>query len=366
MIIKNQFRLNGHLRPVGTVFKPPRYMLRKSLPFRHRHTQNDGFEFILIKTASIELNLMSNQLFSDSLAQESNAIEPTEGFTQTPNGKIHYLQWGGKGLAAHLLHANGFCAGTYTPFVRYLTQDLRIIASDVRGHGSSDPLTHHRIRHWRVFTADLKRLIEQVMSPPIIGIGHSLGAVTTYIAASLYPHLFNAVVLIDPVILPRRILWKTALLKLVGLRGNYGLAKGARRRRKVFKGKSEALKRFLAGRGIFKTWSKEFVEAYLECGLLEKDDHTAILRCDPELEAQIFESVPLDVWRYAPNIQCPVLAIRGYYSETFLPEADRHLESAIPAYEGITIPDSGHFVPMEQPEACAQAIVNFVRNRLSG
>ncbi len=130
------------------------------------------------------------------------------------------------------------------------------------------------------------------MSPPVIGMGHSLGAVTTYIAAAMYPQLFSAIILIDPSILPRR-------------------------RRKTFQGKSEALKRFASGRGIFKSWSKEFVEAYLECGLLEKDSETAVLKCDPELEAQIFESVPHDVWRYANRISCPILAIRGVHSDVF-------------------------------------------------
>ena len=44
-------------------------------------------------------------------------MEPTENFLDTPDGRIHYLDWGGSGPQAHLLHANGFCAGTYSPFV---------------------------------------------------------------------------------------------------------------------------------------------------------------------------------------------------------------------------------------------------------
>ncbi|MCP4623468.1 MAG: alpha/beta hydrolase [bacterium] len=155
------------------------------------------------------------------------------------------------------------------------------------------------------------------MSPPVIGMEHSLGAVTTYIAAAMYPQLFSAIILIDPSILPRRRLLWFAVLRMIGLAGNRQLARSARRRRKTFQGKSEALKRFASGRGIFKSWSKEFVEAYLECGLLEKDSETAVLKCDPELEAQIFESVPHDVWRYANRISCPILAIRGVHSDVF-------------------------------------------------
>ena len=292
---------------------------------------------------------------------ESRArIEPKEGFISVPDGRLHFLDWGGPGPQAHFLHANGFCAGTYEPFIRYLTDDLHIVASDVRGHGDSIQLDHIRIKDWRIFVEDLKTLIEQTACPPVIGMGHSLGAVTTYMAASKYPQLFSGIILLDPSILPRRILWTIAVMKLFGLAGNMPLARGARRRRKVFQGKKEALQRFLAGRGIFKTWSKEFVEAYLECGLLEKDAGTAILKCDPELEAQIFESIPLDVWRYGKTISCPVLAIRGEFSEAFTADSAQRLNSVIPDYRFATLPESGHFVPMEKPQACAELIAEFV------
>ncbi len=290
-------------------------------------------------------------------------IEPIENDLDTPDGKIHFLDWGGSGREAHLLHANGFCAGTYSPFVKHLVNDMHVVASDLRGHGGSDQPSLKRVSNWHIFADDLKLLIEQTMSPPIIGIGHSLGAVTTYIAAAKYPHLFSAIILIDPSILPRRTLLWFAALRMVGLAGNRQLARSARRRRKSFQGKSEALKRFTSGRGIFSSWSKEFVEAYLECGLLEKDSETAVLKCDPELEAQIFESVPHDVWRYAKKITCPVLAIRGEHSDVFTAESATRLKQLMPDYELVTIPDAGHFVPMGKPEKCARVIVEFVNRK---
>ena len=293
-----------------------------------------------------------------------NKREPTEHYLNLSDGRIHYLDWGGNGLPAHFLHGNGFCAGTYTPFIRYLVDDLRILASDVRGHGGSDQPRVERIRHWDIFAEDLKILIEKKMSAPVIGIGHSLGAVTTYIAAAQYPHLFSGIVLIDPVILPYRHLWKLTALKLVGLREILPLAKMARRRRRMFKGKQEALRLFAAGRGIFKNWSKEFVHAYLECGLLEKDERTAVLTCDPELEAQIFESIPLNVWRYAKKIKCPVLAIRGELSDVFFDDAANRLKNCIADIELQTIPHSGHFPPMEKPQESASLILDFIDRKL--
>jgi pimeloyl-ACP methyl ester carboxylesterase len=292
-------------------------------------------------------------------------IEPIENYLDTPDGRIHYLDWGGSGPAVHLLHANGFCAGTYSPFVKHLIGDLHVMASDVRGHGGSDLPNIDRIRNYDLFAEDLKTLIDATMTPPIIGMGHSMGAVATLIAADKYPQLFSGIILLDPSMLPRRILWILAAMRLVGLQGKIPLAKGARRRKKIFQGKKEALNRFTSGRGIFKTWSNEFVEAYLECGLLEKDPETAVLRCDPELEAQIFESVPFDVWRHARKITCPVLAIRGQHSDVFSADSARRLAKLIPASEVVTIAEAGHFVPMGKPVECAQVIADFLKRRLS-
>ena len=289
--------------------------------------------------------------------------EPIENFIDVPDGKIHYLDWGGTGALTHLLHANGFCAGTYSPFVKHLTGDLHVMASDIRGHGGSQLPSSQRIRHWNIFAEDLKTLIEKTMTPPIIGMGHSLGAVTTYIAAAKYPRLFSCLILIDPTILPRRILWSMAVVRMFGLAGIIPLAKTARRRKKTFQGKKEALKRFASGRGIFKSWSKDFVEAYLECGLLEKNPETAVLNCDPEHEAQIFESVPLDVWTYAPKIFCPVLAIRGEHSDAFTVDAAQRLGRLIPDFELVTIPGAGHFVPMGKPVECAAVIKDFIARK---
>ena len=292
-------------------------------------------------------------------------MDPTENYLDIPDGRIHYLDWGGSGIQAHFLHANGFCAGTYSPFIRYLLADLHIIASDVRGHGGTDLPEIKRIHHWDIFADDLKILIEQTMTPPVVGMGHSLGAVTTYIAAANYPRLFSGIILLDPPILPRRLIWLIMVMKWLGLAGNIPLAKTARRRRKIFQGKKEALKRFASGRGIFKSWSREFVEAYLECGLLEMDSEKAILKCDPELEAQIFESIPLNVWWYANKIECPVLAIRGEQSDTFRMDAGERLSHAIADCELATIAGAGHFLPMGKPQECARIIVDFITRRIS-
>lgn len=290
-------------------------------------------------------------------------MEPTEGYVEVPGGRLHYLDWGGRGPQAHFLHGNGFCAGTYAPFIRHLVEDLRVIASDVRGHGGSAFGELPTVRSWKVFAEDLRVVVERTARPPIIGMGHSLGAVSTCMAAVTFPRLFHRIVLVDPVFLMPRRLAMIGLMRALGLQGRLPRARAARRRRRTFKSKAEALRRLLSGRGVFKRWSPEFVEAYLECGLLEKGPESAVLTCDPELEARIFESIPLNVWRYVARLRCPVLAIRGEQSEVFTEGAAGRLKRLAAGSEVATLPGTGHFPTMEKPEACAQAIREFLRRR---
>lgn len=288
------------------------------------------------------------------------AREPVAGYLEVPGGRLHYLDWGGSGRPAHFLHGNGFCAGTYTPFLRLLAGELRIVASDARGHGGSAVEAALPVRDWQLFADDLIAVVSARLNPPVIGMGHSLGAVATLIAAARRPELFTALVLIDPVLLTGRMLWGLRALRLFGMRSRLPRAILARRRRRVFRGKSEALRLFLAGRGIFKRWAPEFVEAYLACGLLEKDAQSAVLRCDPELEAQIFESIPDGIWRTAAGVACPVLAIRGERSDVFLAPAARRLQKVLPGAEIAVVPHTGHFPPMEAPAECARPILEFL------
>lgn len=85
----------------------------------------------------------------------------------------------------------------------------------------------------------------------------------------------------------------------------------------------------------------------------------------PQLEAQIFESIPLDVWKYAKRITCPVLAIGGEQTNIFFGDAAKRLSNIITDFELITVPNAGHFIPMEKPEPCARHIADFVKRKIA-
>ncbi|MCP4114717.1 MAG: alpha/beta hydrolase [Desulfobacteraceae bacterium] len=276
--------------------------------------------------------------------------------------RLHYIKSRRDGTAVHFLHANGFNGEMYAPLYRAMGEDYQIIASDVQGHGESQRTETAPVRDWTPFAHNLKDVLSHAATGPVVGIGHSLGGYVTYMAAAMYPELFSKLVLIDPVIFSPSFLaliWGTRVL---GLRGKVPLAEGARRRKWKFHSREEAYKRFSGGRGMFSGWSDEFIRSYVDHGLRNVNG-SAVLKCSPELEAQVFESIQMDTWKHAGKIKCPALVIRGGCSDVFRKNAARRLEKKIPRCRLVTLENCGHFAPMENPEACVRQIRGFISEK---
>jgi pimeloyl-ACP methyl ester carboxylesterase len=56
--------------------------------------------------------------------------------------------------------------------------------------------------------------------------------------------------------------------------------------------------------------------------------------------------------------------MRGELSDIFFADAARRLEDIIADYELQTISDTGHFPPMEKPQASANLILDFVHRKI--
>jgi pimeloyl-ACP methyl ester carboxylesterase len=58
-----------------------------------------------------------------------------------------------------------------------------------------------------------------------------------------------------------------------------------------------------------------------------------------------------------------VLAIRGEQTNIFFADAAKRLNDIIADFELITIPNTGHFIPMEKPEP--RHIDDFVKRKIA-
>ena len=62
------------------------------------------------------------------------------------------------------------------------------------------------------------------------------------------------------------------------------------------------------------------------------------------------------------HLEVPLLVIRGASSDTCLPGAANKIQRVLPGATVIELPDTTHFLPMEQPAAIAAAIIVWHQN----
>jgi len=262
----------------------------------------------------------------------------------------------------HLAHANGFPPAAYEPLAAVLRTSYRLIGLPARPlwPGSRPESTPT----WLPMAGDLIAALDDLadsgtISPPIIGVGHSLGGVLTLLAAIRRPDLFRAIILIDPVILPPSQLRLLRLMRLVGLHRHLPLVQATLRRRRTWPSR-QACTEHLAGKPFFTGWPAASLNAYVYFGTQEHPDGQVELIYPPEWEAHIFATTPTDIWRYVPQLSIPVLAIRGEGSPTFPAGSLTRLVRLLPQAQALTIPDSDHMVPLERPAETAEAIRSFI------
>lgn len=141
--------------------------------------------------------------------------------------------------------------------------------------------------------------------------------------------------------------------------GQIPIIKAARRRKYFFDSRQDATERFMAGKGMFKTWAKPFIQVYLDSAL-DFTQTPGRLRRHPDTEAQFFSAMLDNAWG-----PCATHKMPGFTSEgsefTCLHSGCRpsivRQDSKLPAgdHTGPT-----HFLPMEKPDLVASAILDHL------
>ncbi len=269
-----------------------------------------------------------------------------------------WCDWGGSGPALHFAHANGFPPGTYRKLIDELTNRHHVFSMAARPLW---PDSRPRVlRDWSPLVEDLRAELDRRGVRRVVGVGHSLGAVISLLAAAADPGLFSAVVAIDPIIFTgiRSLFWGTA--KKLGLGGRIRLVRGALRRRVQWADRDEARATY-SSKSVFSSWDPEVLDDYLDVGIVDLPEGGVQLRYPREWEARIFAAAPHDLWAQLRQVSVPTLFVQGEHSDTFLDAARARVEREVPGSRAVVIADSSHFVPMEGPSELARVIEEFLQ-----
>jgi len=272
-----------------------------------------------------------------------------------PGVEIAVLDFGGRGPAALLHHATGFCAALWAPVADRLTERFRVFAMDARGHGDSSKPPPPEAYRWDAFGRDVEAVASRLTDehgPFALGVGHSFGGTALTLAEVARPGLFERLLLVDPIVAPAD----------RELRGTFGranpMAEGARRRRHEWKSRAAARARW-AGRPAFAAWTPLALDLYAAGGLEERADGGVTLQCPPEVEASIFEQgASVEPMLYAHRLRASVVVLwarRGDFPREHFEEFARRMPDG-----SVRDLDAGHLVLMEDPELLVAEVLGLV------
>jgi len=247
------------------------------------------------------------------------------------------------------LHANGFNALTYRAILEPLSADGHILALDMRGHGRStlETRTEGR-RSWLDLHDDLLAFLEALDLTDVVLAGHSMGGAVSIFAAADVPRRIRRLVLMDPVMPPAGHRFNTPNTPL-------RLVAGALKRRAVFPNREAAVETY-RGRSTFKGWSAEMLVDYVSDGFLDLPTGEVKLACRPEWESSNFAAQDQDVWDAVPHTLCPITILRAEFDSTCRIDGGVEALTAGGRISVETIAGASHFLPMERPELCREAL----------
>src|SRR5262245_51076797 len=152
---------------------------------------------------------------------------------------MKHFDLGGIGQPLHFLHANGYPPDCYQPLFDFLKTEYHVFGMLLRPLWEASKPEH--LHSWHPLSDDLHSFLASSslsatsQPSPMIGVGHSIGAIVTLRTALRDPSQFKALVLIDPVLFvpSRLILWQ--IFRGIGLGDRvHPLIAGAKKRRRTF------------------------------------------------------------------------------------------------------------------------------------
>ncbi|MFZ5699530.1 MAG: alpha/beta fold hydrolase [Pseudomonadota bacterium] len=245
-------------------------------------------------------------------------------------------------------HANGFPSGSYRKFFSSLEPHVDIRALDMLAHDPRFPVNDN----WGNLVHELLAFIDVHCDRPVFGLGHSMGALVTFMAAHRAAEKFRGIIMLDPPIING---WSAHVFQLAKWMGKADVvtpAAKSRNRRRAWPSREEAIAD-LGQKKLFANFDPDCLHDYVFSVTEERSDGFH-LRFLVENELAIFRTTPSNPYRYLRRLQVPGAVITGATSEVSL---QQHV-SRLCRRHGMThgTAPGGHMFPLEQPDEAARRV----------
>lgn len=255
-------------------------------------------------------------------------------------------------MLINFAHANGIPAAAYEPLFRRL-QPHRVIAVPQYGHHPDFPFTHN----WRHLADEQIDFLQRHATEPVVGIGHSMGAVVTFLAACKRPDLFRCVLMLDPPLMWGRMALMFRLMKLLRQSDRVTPAGKSRNRRQEWPDRATAVAYF-ASKRLFQ-FHPECFESFCQAALVEAGGSQVRLRFRVDVEVGIFRNTPTDLKRCRRPAGLPLWLVYADHSdasfEKMVTPFAQHFDISLHQIAG------EHLYPLQQPDMTADWIHRFLQ-----
>lgn len=245
-------------------------------------------------------------------------------------------------------HATGFPGGSYQRLFHFLAPHFDVIHVPMLGHDPKYPVDSN----WGSLVKELLAFLDAHADRPVIAVGHSLGAVVSFMAAWQAPEKFKALVMLDPPVISGPGALVFGLAKWLGYADKLTPAGRTLGRREVWPDIDSA-RAYFRSRPLFAHFDPQCLEDYLLHGL-KPDAQGVRLSFDPSVEIEMFRNTPHNSWRYRRSLQIPAALITCEKSRVIRPDAIARLVRLHGMRHSRVA--GGHMFPLEHPEATAMAI----------
>jgi haloacetate dehalogenase len=268
--------------------------------------------------------------------------------------RVHYRRLGG-GPGMILLHGYPQTGHMWRKVMPALAERFTVVAPDLRGYGDSDRPAGGYDK--RTMAADIAALVEALGLAPVVLVGHDRGARVAHRFALDHPALLTHLVLLD--IAPTWDIFHDLDHRSAASRWHWFFHQVPDLPEALTAGREETYLRYL-----YRAWAlnpaaieEEAVQEYLRCfrqpGAMRAgfEDYRAAATVDLEHDAADRDR----------KVAAPTLVLWG---EGRAPQAKDMLgvwKARCERVEGHPVPNSGHWIAEEQPEALVNALLAFLR-----
>ena len=265
--------------------------------------------------------------------------------------RFHYRDWGDPDAPPLvLLHAYLQHARTWDTIAKGLADHFRVLALDQRGFGESEWATdYHELR----FVGDLAAFADALTLDRFSAVGFSMGGFAAGSYALLYPGRVERLVLAECLTAgdeTEDVPWIHAM------RAHHGQMRALP---EVVATPQEAAAAF---RPLAPYAAEDELRRWMEGGLEQGSDGRWTWRSDPVLRrpgppGRIV--APTDVFRARlTGVTCPTLLLVG--AESWMDEVAERTGAVVPAARTVTIPQAGHWVPLDNPRGFLEVVRCFL------